>query len=162
MYVKLLSINELSEIQNLYQNIKDNSVTFWDKNYPSKELINYDIERKGLWGVFDNNILIGVCFAGKRCEDNEDNFTWKEKFNNRGTFARLGVAPNYQNKGVGAFLVNFVINELKKQNFDGIRILVESDNLKAIKLYSKFNFHNCGKTNREGHDYYLLELRLKK
>lgn len=113
-----------------------------------------------MWGVFDNNFLIAISYAGERCEDSEEDYTWQDTFIKRGTFARIGVATKYQNKGVGTYLVGFILNELKTQGFDGVRILVEIKNTNAIKLYSKFGFVNCGSVERYGHKYYLFELRL--
>lgn len=160
MEIKLLNENEIDNIKKLYKNIRENTFTLWEENYPSEELIKWDIERNGLYGVFENDKLIAISFAGERCEDGEENFSWKENFNKRGTFARIGVSPEYQNKGIGTLLVGFILKELEKQGFDGVRILVEIQNKNAIKLYSKFGFENCGTTERFDHKYYLLELRL--
>lgn len=160
MEIKLLTNENLEEIKNLYDDIRNNSYTLWDNGYPNAELIKWDIERKGLWGVFDNNSLIAISFAGERNEEGEENFTWKESFKKRGTFARIGVSPKYQNKGVGTLLVEFILENLKSQGFDGVRILVGVNNTSAKRLYSKFGFVNCGTTERYGHEYYLYELRL--
>ncbi len=160
MEIKLLTENYMEEIKQLYDDIRSNTYTLWDNGYPSEELIKWDIERKGLWGVFDNNSLIAISFAGERCEDGEENFTWKDKFNKKGTFARIGVSPKYQNKGVGTLLVDFILKNLISKGFDGVRILVGTKNNNAIKLYTKFGFVNCGTTERYGHEYYLFELRL--
>lgn len=160
MEIKLLTKNEINQIKNLYKQIKENSYTLWDDNYPSEELINLDIERNGLYGVFENGVLIAISFVGERCEDGEEDFSWKDSFNKRGTFARIGVSPEYQNRGVGTFLVDFILEKLKTRGFDGVRILVGVNNINAIKLYSKFGFINCGTTKRYGHEYYLFELRL--
>ena len=161
MEIKLLTKENINEILKLYEDIKNKTYTLWDNDYPNEELIKWDIERKGLWGVFHNNSLIAISFCGKRNEDGEENFTWKEKFNKRGTFARIGVSPNYQNKGVGTMLVDFVLKELKNQGYDGVRILVGTKNISAIKLYKKFGFNNCGRVERYGHEYYLFELRIQ-
>ena len=160
MEIKLLENEQIEEIKSLYKDIKDKTFTLWDDDYPSEELIKWDIERRGLWGVFNNQTLVAVCFAGARCEDGEENFTWKENLAKRGTFARIGVSPSYQKMGIGTLLVDFVLKHLKGQGFDGVRILVGTKNVNAIKLYTKFNFVNCGKTERYGHEYYLFEAKL--
>lgn len=159
MDIRLLSKTDMVDIKKLYADIKKNSFTVWSEDYPSEELICYDIERKGLWGVFLNDMLIAISFAGQRCEDNEENFTWRENIKKRGTFARIGVSPNYQNKGIGSMLVKFILEKLKSDGFDGVRILVDINNLNAIKLYQKFGFKNCGKTTRENQEYFLFELK---
>lgn len=160
MEIKLLTEDKLEEIKNLYDDIRNNTYTLWDNNYPSEELIKWDIQRKGLWGVFDDKKLIAVTFLGERCEDGEEDYSWKDNFDRRGTFARIGVSPKYQNKGVGTLLVDFVLKTLKSQGFDGVRILVGTQNTNAIKLYTKFGFYNCGRREKYDHEYYLFELRL--
>ena len=160
MEIRLLTNENINEIKELYTDIKNNTYTLWDENYPSEELIIWDIERKGLWGVFNNETLIAITFIGKRCEDGEEDFAWHDTFKKRGTFARIGVASKYQNKGIGTMLVDFILKELKSRGFDGVRILVGTQNTNAIKLYSKFGFNNCGSVERYGQHYYLFELRL--
>lgn len=161
MKIRLLTKNDLKEIKQLYEDIKQNTYTLWDSGYPSDELIEFDIERKGLYGLFFDDELIAISFAGERNEENEEGFTWKENFKKRGTFARIGVSPKFQNQGVGTILVDFILKTLKSQGFDGVRILVGKENQNAIKLYQKFGFKNCRETERYGHEYFLFELRLK-
>lgn len=157
--IKLLTNDNIDEIMNLYNNIRNNTYTLWDNGYPSRELIKWDIERNGLWGVFYNKTLIAISFVGERIEEGEENFTWKYNLKKKGTFARIGVSHNYQNRGVGTFLVEFILKELKDQEFDGVRILVGTKNINAQKLYSKFGFVNCGTAERYGYEYYLYELK---
>ena len=161
MQIKRLAKKDIKEALLLYQDIKANTYTLWGDDYPSRALIEWDIERKGLFGAFEKHELIAICFAGERCEDGEEDFSWKETFQKRGTFARFGVSPKHQNKGIGTKLVEFILKELENQGFDGVRILVGKNNENAKKLYKKFGFYGCGETNRYGHDYYLYELRLK-
>lgn len=77
MKIRLLSLNDFDKIKDLYKDIKENTFTLWDDDYPSDELIKYDIDRKGLYGIFEDDNLIAISFAGERCEDGEENFTWK-------------------------------------------------------------------------------------
>jgi hypothetical protein len=60
MKIKLLTNDNINEIKNLYDNIRKNTYTLWDNDYPNEELIKLDIERKGLWGVFSNDELIAI------------------------------------------------------------------------------------------------------
>ena len=159
MKIKLIK-NYTPEIIKLYEEIKLNTFTLWDNDYPSEELIKFDIARNGLWGVFEGKKLIAVSFAGQRIEDGEESFTWKHNFKKRGTFARIGVDPKFQHKGVATQLVKFIIENLKEEGFDGVRILVGTNNFNALKLYDKFGFENCGEVERFDHKYYLYELSL--
>lgn len=160
MEIKKLSLKNLNKIMALYNEIKEHSINFWDKNYPNEEIARCDIEKNGLYGVFISNKLIGISFLGQRCEENEEGFTWNENFSNRGTFSRIGVSPAYQHQGIATALVKFILEELKNRGFDGVRILVEKDNSNALGLYKKFNFNICGEAYRYGHNFWLMEKRL--
>ena len=160
MKIVRLKNKDLQNIKKIYEDIKQHTYTLWDNGYPSEELIKFDIQRKGLWGLYDKDNLIAICYMGERCEDGEENYAWKDSFIKRGTFARIGVSPSHQNQGIATKMVSFVLNELKKQGYDGVRILVGTKNINAIKLYNKFNFVNCGKVEKYDHEYYLYELRL--
>lgn len=53
-----------------------------------------------------------------------------------------GVSTNlkYQNMGYAKKLLNFVLNDLKKNNFKFVELTVTIENIKAIKLYESFEF----------------------
>ena len=79
MEIKLLTNENIEEIKDLYDDIRNTTYTLWDNNYPDEELIRWDIERKGLWGLFDGKKLVGITFIGKRCEDGEEGLYEKLK-----------------------------------------------------------------------------------
>lgn len=160
MEIKKLNKENLKEIMLLYNDIKTNSHTFWEDGYPNEELVLFDIERNGLYGGFQNGKLVAICFAGERCEENEEDFTWKQPFKKRASFVRIGVSPSVQRCGLAKQMLERVFADLRKEGFDGVRILVEKHNEKAKNLYHKFGFENVGETNRYGHEFYLYEMKL--
>lgn len=74
--IRLLTTDDLKQITDLYAAIKRDGSTVWDADYPSEDLVRFDIARNGLYGVFDGCDLVAACFAGQRCEDNEEGFMW--------------------------------------------------------------------------------------
>jgi len=133
-----VSLNEIDKVMILYKNIIENRYTTWNEYYPNKEIILEDINDSNLICVKSNEELIGIVCIGK--EWNEDVNVWNTRFNNPGTFMRIGVHSKFKGKGVGDILLNYVLNELKIRGFDGVRILVDSNNFNALKLYNRFNF----------------------
>lgn len=61
------------------------------------------------------------------------------------------INKNYTNKGLGNYLLENVINILKKQDFSKIFLEVNVNNIFAIKLYQKNDF----KIISQRKDYYL-------
>ena len=50
----------------------------------------------------------------------------------------------YRNQGVGALLLNEIINLCKKQNFNSVSLAVNGINSSAIHLYENFGFEKVG------------------
>ena len=50
----------------------------------------------------------------------------------------------YRNQGVGALLLNEIINLCKKQNFNSVSLEVNEINSSAIHLYENFGFEKVG------------------
>lgn len=52
------------------------------------------------------------------------------------------VVPEYQNKGIASLLMNYMIDDLKKQKVENITLEVNENNLRAIKIYRNYGFQN--------------------
>lgn len=51
----------------------------------------------------------------------------------------VDVLPDYQNRGIGTKLMDYVLNYIKEEKcFYKYFVLTESDNIKACKLYQKY------------------------
>lgn len=156
--LKKLSLKDLPKIIDVYNEIKLKTNTVWEDDYPSVELIKWDIDRKGLYAlVTKQNEIVAIAYAGKRNEEDDSCCEWKLDIKNRATFARFGVNPKFQRQGYGRKMLVEIFDMLKRQGFDGVRILVEPLNLNAIGLYKKMNFKNSGIAHKNGKDYIMLE-----
>ncbi len=75
------------------------------------------------------------------------------------------VEPEYQAKGIGTLLLNYVI-DYAKTHMEQILLTVLSDNLAALRLYNKSGFEIYGKESKalksagEYQDEYLMKLML--
>ncbi len=113
-------------------------------NYPidielSKKLFEEFIINQHLgksWVIHHNNQIIGYVII-----------TFIFSFEYKGTIAfldELFIKKSHRNKGFGTKTIQFIINQVKKQNLKLIILEVENHNLKAQKMYSENNFevHN--------------------
>jgi len=50
----------------------------------------------------------------------------------------VDVLPNYQNKGIGTKLMEFVIKYIKEKDFYKFFVLTDKDNIKACNVYKKY------------------------
>ncbi len=60
------------------------------------------------------------------------------------------VLEEYQGKGIGTKLINYVINIFKTSNINKLYLTVDINNTKALKLYTKHNF-NILRSNKTSH-----------
>ena len=59
---------------------------------------------------------------------------------NSGHVFYFAIDPQYRDKGLGRQLMNYVVIRLKKNGAQTIRLNAYSNNIKAIKFYTKFGF----------------------
>ena len=57
----------------------------------------------------------------------------------------LAVKKEYQNHGIGSYILNRYLEHLKSKNIKSIYLEVSENNIKAINLYKKFGFEVYGK-----------------
>lgn len=71
----------------------------------------------------------------------------------------LGVNPNYQGKGIGSKLLQYLIQEYLTQKHQTLGLLVDKDNPSAKKLYLKLGFKAVGQKTLVGKNLEHLQLQ---
>lgn len=149
--------DEAKKVKDLYREVIKTTLTTWDEEYPSMEMIEADIENKELFCLKDNRGMIkGVCFVSDKFEGEED---WKEKMNKPYRFARICSLPSLQGFGVATKMMKEIIAYAKSRGCDGFRISVYDKNVSALKLYTNFGFNKVGESFKYGFNFYLYELK---
>lgn len=95
----------------------------WTKQNFIDELKN---EYSRMYVLKENNIILG--YIGAWVVIDEADIT------------KVTVLPELQNKGLGKYLLSFLINSLIKENVRQINLEVRKSNAGAIHLYEKFGF----------------------
>lgn len=75
----------------------------------------------------------------------------------------LFTSPKYRKKGMAHKLLDFVLNDLKKENIEKVQLTTGINNKEANKLYEDFNFKIVELLENEYKDYtkrYLYEVNL--
>jgi ribosomal protein S18 acetylase RimI-like enzyme len=128
MELNNLSISNSHE----YMNIQNESFI----NSPNGSTID-EIEVKDYIVQYANDEdLIGICKAfGNKCGVYELSID-----GNVGWINTLGIAPIYQNKGLGKELIVKCIEKLQERKIDQIKLLVITTNEVAVNMYKKSGF----------------------
>jgi len=157
--IMLATEADRSEIRELYEAQKGREHCSWNENYPSDETIDFDLKRNALYVLKDGGKLKAAISLEE--DDDVDRLTcWDDSLRPEGELARVAVRPEEQGKGLGRIIFGFAMEELKKRGFKGLHILVNKNNMKAIRCYAVFGFRNVGECHMYDQDFLCYERKL--
>ena len=109
----------------------------WLNGYPLDEYIIDDIKsNEGRVIEIDGKVVSYSCFHHASKEYGNGVF----KKDNVMSFGRLMVDDEYVGKHIGDYMVQSMIEEAKSLNVEGVGILADDFNVKAMNLYKKYGF----------------------
>lgn len=156
MFVKV-KVEEANEVLKIYKSVLGMEYCPWSENYPTEQEIAFDLSRDALFCIKDDEgKIIGVISIDED-EQVEALSCWSKEIKPVGELSRLGVLPEYQNKGIARKLLLGGMDELKRRGYKGVHFLVAKDNVKAIRSYDKLQFQVVGECYMYEHDYLCYE-----
>ena len=148
-----------AEILALYRAQLGREYCAWDEEYPDDETISYDLSRDALF-VLKMNGRIKAAVSIEEDEDVDRLDCWDAKLAPEGELARIAVLPEEQCKGLGRIMMQFGMDELKRRGYAGIHLLVNKNNVKAIRCYAVFGFRTVGECHMYEQDFLCYEREL--
>lgn len=112
----------------------------WNEKYPSKEILQQDIELQQIWKLQVGTTIIGTIVLTEMEDKEYKNVKWLTKNYKNLYIHRLAVLPNFQGKGYAQKLMNFAENYAKEHNFKSIRLDTFSQNKRNQLFYEKRNY----------------------
>lgn len=147
------------EILSLYQAQKGRPYCPWDEDYPSDATISFDLAHGALF-VLKSGGRIKAAVSIDEDETVAQLLCWDKALEPSAELARLAVAPEEQNKGLGRVMLRFGMDELKRRGFKGVHFLVNKHNVTALRSYAVFGFHVVGECRLYGQDFLCYEKEL--
>ncbi len=147
------------EILSLYQAQKGRPYCPWDEDYPSDATISFDLARGALF-VLKSGGRIKAAVSIDEDETVAQLLCWDKALEPSAELARLAVAPEEQNKGLGRIMLRFGMDELKRRGFKGVHFLVNKHNVTALRSYAVFGFYVVGECRLYGQDFLCYEKEL--
>ena len=134
-------LDEVYQIMMLCKNdLINKGIYQWNEKYPSKNVLQNDIELQQLWVLKEKQTLVG-CVVLTTIEDEEYKpVKWLTKTQNFLYIHRLAVHPDFQGKGNAQKLMDYSENYAIKNNFDSIRLDTFSQNKRNQKFYEQRNY----------------------
>lgn len=148
------------EILQLYRSLVGTTYCAWTDAYPSEKEIIGDMSRNALFCLRDEaHGIIGVISIDKD-EAVETLPCWSKELQPSAELSRLGVKTEYQNQGIARKLLQYGMEELKKQGKKSVHFLVCKTNQKAIRSYDKLHFDIVGECELFGESFWCYEKEL--
>ena len=147
-------------ILSLYRAQVGREFCFWNEDYPGPETIAFDLSRDALFVMKDEKGEIIAAISAEEDEDVDRLDCWTPSLQPGGEYARLAVAPAWQNQGLAREMVVFILNVLRKRGFRSVHILVNRDNIKAIRSYAHIGFRMAGECEMYGQHFLCYEKEL--
>ena len=150
---------EAGEVLQLYRSLKGTEYCVWDENYPTQREIDMDMSADVLFCMKEEEQIIGVISI-----DNDPEVQaldcWSKTLVPAAELSRLGVAVQWQNRGIARQLLLNAMDELRRLGYKGVHFLVAQENVKAVRSYQKLQFNVVGECKMFGHKYLCYEKEL--
>lgn len=157
--IKLATEKNAEVILKLYHSLIGKDGCTWDFDYPSKVVVDNDINNESLYIVMDNETIIGAASAGNHGEL-EGIDCYSKDMKNPYDLSRLAVKTEYQNRGIAKYLIGHIEKQVFRRGGDGVRLLVDKTNSHAKAVYDKMNYLCCGDCTMYDNDWYCFEKKL--
>ena len=147
----------LEEIIGLYQRVaaamEEEGLDCWDWGiYPTEQMVREDVDRGRLWLQQADGRLVAAVTVMTEQKPEYEKLEWTCGIR-PGVFQRLAVNPSIQGAGWGGGVLDDVQQILRREGCDCIRCDADARNTRALRLYEKMGFRNCGDMKREGLEF---------
>lgn len=149
---------DLQDVRKLYHSVIGKPGCNWSLLYPNEATLQEDFRTGNLYVLWKKRQIIGAASA---VPDNEldDLSLWCYRENAR-EIARIVIAPQFQGKGHGKYLIRMLCKRMRKEGCRAVHLLASTQNRSAIALYRETGFFSRGPVHRYDHDYYAFERKL--
>lgn len=158
---KIPNLNQLHVLtKSCAENMIANGIFQWNEKYPSKEVLQKDIELEQIWKLEERETTVGIIVLTEIEDKEYINVKWLTKNNKNIYVHRLAVHPNFQGNGYAQKLMDFAENYASKNKYNSIRLDTFSQNKRNQLFYEKRNYvklENIYFPNQSEHPFYCYE-----
>ncbi len=166
--IEKAGIGHIEEITQLYDSLNDYlaaTVNYpgWKKGiYPIREDALKGISEDSLYVALDHGKIAGSIILNHEPENGYGSVNWtsNEDYCKIYVIHTLAVEPYYLKKGIGEGLMQFSIEQGRRDGMKALRLDVYEKNSPAIKLYEKLGFSYAGTADLGYSSYGLDRFRL--
>jgi len=123
------------QAQNIFQ---------WNKNYPSREKLAKDIQKKELYLWEEDRKIVSIIVLTSNMSDVYKDIEWLSDNENNLYVHRLATHPDYWGKSYARKMMYFAEETAKKNNYSSIRLDTFSQNKRNQRFYEARNYKRIG------------------
>jgi len=112
----------------------------WNEFYPSKEVLQKDIELQQIWKLTESNSVVGIIVLTEIEDKEYKNVKWITENNKNLYIHRLAIEPIFQGKGYAQALMTFAEDYARKNNYKSVRLDTFSQNKRNQYFYEQRNY----------------------
>lgn len=118
----------------------ENGIFQWNDFYPSKEVLQKDIELQQLWKLENNQSIVGIIVLTEIEDVEYKTVKWLTENSLNLYIHRLAIDPEFQGKGFAQKLMVFAENYAVDNKYSSIRLDTFSQNKRNHRFYKKRNY----------------------
>ena len=146
--IKKLSTDHLSDafsiIESVIAKMNDEQIFQWDEHYPTREIIEKDIDEGHAFGFFHLDELRGYIVLNEEYSPEYNSLEWTDKSGTSLIVHRLSIKADCQGQGIAKQLMIFAEEYAKKNNHSSIKLDAFLHNKAALRLYEKSGYTKVG------------------
>ena len=150
---------DAEDIYALYHSLIDMPYGTWNEDYPDFELVQEDLARSEVFVMRDDERLIAA-IVNEDSDEFDGMAPWFDDVKKWAQLGRLGVAREYQGRGIGRTMMRYALDRAKEEGCDAVRLLVGVHNLPAQRAYATLGFDVCGEAEAWGNRWLCYQKRL--
>jgi ribosomal protein S18 acetylase RimI-like enzyme len=159
--IKKLSTDHLSDafsiIESVIAKMNNEQIFQWDEHYPTREIIEKDINEGQAFGFFHLKELRGYIVLNQEYSPEYDSLEWNDKNGTSLIVHRLSIKANCQGQGIAKQLMIFAEEYAKKNNYSSIKLDAFLHNKTALSLYENLGYTKVGKVTFRKGEFYCYE-----
>lgn len=153
---------DAEEIFALYRSLIDMPDGTWDEEYPSKEIVDDDLENQIILVMRNEkkDIIAAIAISDEDEDFEDDRIGWYPDILRWIALSRLGVSKDMQGRGIAKQMLLAAMDHCRQHGYEAVRFLVSKDNPAPQRAYAKLNFDICGEIELYEHRWLCYQKRL--
>ena len=161
--IRLARAEELDSVYRLVQDatrhMDEQGIPQWDEIYPSKAVLNGDIENQQMYLIEVEGRVAGFTVINEDQSPKYADVDWK--YDGRVLVVhRLTIHPDYQRQKLASHLMDFAEEMAATENYDCIRLDAFTLNPTAFGMYEKRGYRRVGIVRFRKGDFYVYEKKI--